>query len=101
MNVANSSAGDFVAAYTPALKASMPAMYTESDGTLVMRGGDADGDNYITASKDFPIWLTANGADASKPNWDVNADFDGNGYITSAGDFPIWLTNNGYQSYVP
>jgi Bacterial Ig-like domain/Fibronectin type III domain len=102
VNVSDPSSGNFFGAYTPVLKASMPAMYTEpANNKLVMRGGNANGDNVVNASIDFPTWASANGSDPLQANWDINADFDGNGFVTSAGDFPIWLTNNGYQSYVP
>ncbi len=84
-------------AYTPT--ASPSAEWTETDGKLSMRGGNANGDPYIRID-DFGIWLAANGLNAGESGFDPRADFNGDGLIR-IDDFGIWLSNNGVNSYAP
>jgi Bacterial Ig-like domain/Fibronectin type III domain len=84
-------------AYTPT--ASPSAEWTETNGKLSLRGGNANGDKFIRID-DFGIWLAANGKNFGEVGFDPKADFNGDGLIR-IDDFGIWLSNNGLNSYTP
>ena len=76
-------------------------MFTENDGSMSLRGGDANGDGVVNIL-DFAVFARANGSTESPPssNWDRRADFDGN-RVVNIFDFQVFALNNGRVTYIP
>ena len=72
-------------------------LYTEIDGKLSMRAGDANADGVVDAL-DYAIWYAANGAVPGDATWDERADFDGNNAIDTT-DYALWFLNNGKYTF--